>query len=219
MVKKQSHASKGMKCLGVLGSGEKCKRARNGSGDPVVLNRVCDNCKEQRCRQHCRCGRSKSTTAQGRSAARGRCQALAAPAAAAMASLRGPVGRAPEPSCLWLEVEAYYARCCTDIAGASEVELASYMYDCPSLQRALLKKLRGRSAFALNVYLDAEMFAAGVPKSQRVRCKALLDAGAQFFFVQGAWQKWSFPLQGYCCRPALFVLRQRQCNPEVFCQC
>lgn len=189
---KRSCFSKGLRCLGVLRTGEKCKRARNGSGLPVVLNKVCEHCGEQRCREHCKCGRAKSDTAQGRAAARGRSQTPAASSkrggsglAAGSANLPGPVGRAPEPSCLWLDVETYYSRCCADIEGASEVELASYVYDSSSLQKVLLKRLKGRSAFTLNMYLDTEMFAGGVPRSQKVRCRELLEAGAQVFLCKG----------------------------------
>jgi len=40
-----------------------------------------------------------------------------------------------------LDVDTYYSRCRDDIATASEVELASYMYDNLSLHKLLLKRL------------------------------------------------------------------------------
>ena len=50
----------GMRCLGKWRSNEPCKRG--GKGGAIWLNRVCDNCQEQRCKKHCRCGRRGETT-------------------------------------------------------------------------------------------------------------------------------------------------------------
>ena len=47
------HANPYMQCLGVLATGAKCDRARDGSGRPVFLSKLCPVCKEQRCRKHC----------------------------------------------------------------------------------------------------------------------------------------------------------------------
>jgi hypothetical protein len=197
MVKKKSCGSKGMQCLGVLATGAKCDRARDGSGRPVFLNKLCPDCKEQRCRKHCKTGREK--TAKGRSVPRGKGQeskvkikvsvAATAPAAA---SLPGPVGRAPAASCLLLDVDAFYSRCCADVATASEVEVASYQYDNPSLQKVLMKRLKGRPAFTLRVYLDAEMFEGDVPRYQKARVRELWQAGAQVFLCRGPRSQGSF---------------------------
>ena len=207
MVKKKSCGSKGMQCVGVLATGAKCVRARDGSNRPVSLNKWCPDCDEQRCKEHCKCGRTK--TAKGRSAPRGKGQvklkvsvAATAPAAASLpgpapaaASLPGPVGRAPVASCLLLDVDAFYSRCCADVGTASEVELASYQYDHPSLQKVLLKRLRGRLAFTLKLYLDADVFFGGggaVPRYQKARVGELMQAGAQVFLCRGPGSQGSF---------------------------
>ena len=202
MVKKAVRASKGKECLGVFGTGEKCERARDGSELPIVLNQKCPHCKEQRCRAHCKCGRNKAKTAKGRAGPRGAEQKrklgvrVTAPAsgAAAAAPLRGPVGRAPDPSCQLLDVEEYYARCCKDIASASEVELASYQYDNPSLQKILLKRLKGKKTrgFSLRLYLDTQMFGDVRKKYQRPRVRELRDAGAEVYLCKGPKRAGSF---------------------------
>jgi hypothetical protein len=83
------------------------------------------------------------------------------------------------------DVDAFYSRRCADVATASEVELASYQYDNPSLQKVLLKLLKGRPAFTLKVYLGAEMSEGAVPRYQKARVKELWQAGAQVFLCRG----------------------------------
>lgn len=202
MVKKQSRASKGLCCLGVLGTGEKCKRARDGSGLPVVLNRKCAHCNLQQCRKHCKCGRPGKLL-KGRSGPRGADQRRNVRVVVAAAAPAAPVAQLPSPrgpplylSCSLLDVVTYYSRCCDDIATASEVELASYMYDNSSLHKLLLKRLRGRTEFSLRVYLDAEMFGGTVPRSQRSRVRELFEAGAEVFLCKGPRAQGSFHCKG-----------------------
>jgi phosphatidylserine/phosphatidylglycerophosphate/cardiolipin synthase-like enzyme len=89
------------------------------------------------------------------------------------------------PSCVLLEAAAWYDSFCKDVKHADEVELASYMYDNTAVQELFLKRLRGRTAFALNVYVDAEQFSAGVPRLQKTRLKELRSAGAQVYICKG----------------------------------
>ena len=203
MVKTQSRASKGLRCLGVLGTGEKCKRARDGSGLPVLLNKKCAHCKEQRCRKHCKCARNDSDVAKGRSGPRGADQRRNARVVVAAAAPAAPVAHLPSPrgpplglSCSLLDLTTYYARCCDEIATASEVELASYMFDHSALHKLLLKRLRGRTAFSLRIYLDIEMFAGTVPRSQRSRVKELFQAGAKVYLCKGIKAGGSFHAKG-----------------------
>ena len=49
----------------------------------------------------------------------------------------------------------------------------------------LLRRLRGRLAFTLKVYLDAEMFEGGLPRYQKPRVRELWQAGAQVFLCRG----------------------------------
>ena len=204
--KKQNRASRGLCCLGVLGSSEKCQRARDGSGLPVVMNKKCVHCGEQRCRLHCKCGRSQNQHAKGRAAPRGtskqpkvRVVVSASSSSASVATagqLPGPSGRAPGASCLLLDVDAYYIQCCNDIATASEVELASYQYDSPALQKVVLRRLAGRSPFSLRVYLDAEKFAEGCPYFQRSRVRELFNAGAKVLLCKGPKAQGAFHCKG-----------------------
>ena len=72
-----------------------------------------------------------------------------------------------------------------DINGSSEVELASYMYDNRPVHNMLLKRLRGRSGFSLNVYIDAETLKLGTPYFQKGRLKDLRTAGANVYVCRG----------------------------------
>ena len=148
--------SKGMRCLGEYPSGHKCKRARNGSGIAVCLNRVCQHCGEQRCKAHCKCKRNNTAGARGRKGARGidkkggaenrNDQGLVTDAVLA------PNGRPAAASIELLQIEDWYKRCCSDVRTATEVELAICMYDSLQVHEELVKKLRSRGQFKLNFY-------------------------------------------------------------------
>jgi hypothetical protein len=103
-----------------------------------------------------------------------------------------PVGRASPHCCELLETGTWYRDFCNDIRDAAEVELASYMYDNAAVQDVLLKRLRGRSAFSLNMYVDSEKFGGGGPRLQRSRLKQLRDAGAEVYILKGRTQQGSF---------------------------
>ena len=68
---------------------------------------------------------------------------------------------------------------------AGQVELASYIYDNPDVQAILLQRLRGRSDFSLNVYVDTEQFTSGSCRLQRGRLRELFSAGAQVYMCRG----------------------------------
>ena len=184
----KGRASKGKECLGVKGKFEKCKRSRNRAGLPIVLNKVCVVCKEQRCRAHCKCARTGSAKAKGRSAARGIgngkviTRVLQSPG---LQAIPAAAGRVSAPSCHLLDVGRFYEQCCADASQASEVEMASYMYDDSLLQKVFLKRLRGQTKFKLTILLDAEMLAGGVPRSQKARVTELKQAGATVFLCKG----------------------------------
>ena len=67
---------------------------------------------------------------------------------------------------------------CADIQKAAEVELASYMYDNEDGHEVLVKRLKGRAPFRLNVYSDSQTLAGRVPKLQRSRLAELLSSGS-----------------------------------------
>lgn len=187
----KGRASKGRECVGL--HGKPCQRSRDGKKLPIILNNNCLKCGEPRCKKHCGC----RDTALGRSAARGPgAQVLKATLQPSQpARPAAPVGRASAPSVQILEIEEFYAQCCADLANASEAELASYIYDNPSLQDVLLRRLKGRTEFKLNLYVDAELFANARYRHQRPRLKALRDAGAQVFLCKGPGRQGSFHMK------------------------
>lgn len=189
---KKKCPSKGKVCLGVFRSTLKCARARDKSGLPIVLNKDCAHCGEQRCRAHCKCGRDESKKARGRSAPRGHFGKSACPAPALPASIPPPVGRASVPSCTLLATGAWYTELGNALASASEVQLASYMYDNATVQSLLFKRLQGRSDFQLDVYIDSEIFAGSNPRCQKPRLRALRSAGARIHICKGGGPQGSF---------------------------
>jgi len=107
-----------------------------------------------------------------------------------------PVGRASPPVCELLETEAWYRDLCNTLKDAAEAELASYMYDNPAVQAVLLKRLRGRTAFGLNVYVDSEKFSVGGPRLQKTRLKELHTAGAQVYICRGLRRQGAYHCKG-----------------------
>ena len=82
---------------------------------------------------------------------------------------------------------------------AAEVELASYLYDNTAVQDALLKRLRSRTAFGLNVYVDSEKFVTGGPFLQKARLRQLRSAGAgacKVYLCKGLRLRGSFHCKG-----------------------
>ena len=176
--------SRGMECDWVGTAGQRCCRSRDKKGLPILLNKFCKGCNQQRCKKHCGC----SESAKGRSAARGVGTGKASrrvPQLPAPAVVPQPVGRASAPSAQFLDIVSFYEQCCSGMAVASEVEMASYMYDEESLHSMFLKRLKGRAEFKLTVTLDREAFAGGTPKSQKRRVKELKEAGATVFLCKG----------------------------------
>ena len=181
-------ASQGRKCLGVYGTGQKCCRSRDKKRLPVLLNKFCKGCNEQRCKAHCKCARTSSVDAKGRNAARG-VGTDTAPRSVrqspAPVVVSAPVGRVSAPTAQLLDIDNFYEQCCSGVAISSEVEMASYMYDNERLHSMFLKRLKGRADFMLTITLDREAFAGGHPKSQKRRVKELQEAGATVFLCKG----------------------------------
>ena len=186
--------SNGNDCLGVFREPTKtCKRGRTGK--PVILApRYCKVCGEQRCKAHCRCGRRSTHTAhsgpRGGSAAAGPSRP-SAPLVAVVA----PVGRASTQTWELLTTETWYRTFCKDVAGAGQVELGSYVYDNPTVQSALLKRLGDRTAFELNLYVDSEQFSEGVPRLQESRLRQLHSAGARVYLCKGQARQGSYHIK------------------------
>ena len=172
-----------MQCLGVWRSRQKCERARNGSGEAVALKRACSGCGEQRCKAHCRCGRSSSTGASGRKAPR----AAALPASRPVPVL--PVQQGPAATTEMLDIEEWHRRCHRDLLAAAKVDVASFIFDHAGVHQTLLQRLQGavsgRKPLDLNVYVDAETLSDNVSRLQASRLKQLHKAGARVWLCTG----------------------------------
>ena len=219
---KGARSSKGKECLGVRNPKAKCTRSRSKAGFPILMNKNCQGCGEQRCKAHCQCARQKTSKAQGRSAPRGRLGTTPAEPAASPPRALAPVGRASAASCELLETDMWYHQCCMDIDASSEVEVASYMYDNRRVHQMLLKRLRGRSSFSLNVYIDAETLESSTPYFQRSRLKDLKKAGANIYVCKGKKNRGSYHCKGcvvdrrYLYTGGANFTEQSTCNEE-FC--
>ena len=201
--------SNGRDCLGVIRSNDKCTRARDKSGKPVVMAHACKDCGEWRCKKHCKCSREKLASAEGRSAPRGSdvdrevatvglTRAVAACKASPLTDTTAfaPVGRPSKPHWELLSVEEWWQRCKADVQTCSELELSSYTYDDPDLQRILEQRLR-QKAMALNVYIDKEMLFRGA-KYVKSRLLVLRELGANVYICKG-----NGPRGSYHCKAAV----------------
>ena len=181
---RQRRASKGMRCLGVLRSAQKCKQARDGSG-AVWLNKPCLRCGEQRCKAHCRCGRRGETTGC-RTGSSSSSSSAASAAPLAPAPIDNPVGRPSfSTSYILLAGPKWWKAVIADVQAAEEVVLGTYMHDDAKLHEVLMKKLQGRSAFSLTVLVDQEALATNTPKQQRSRSRALHSCNAKVYLCKG----------------------------------
>ena len=75
-----------------------------------------------------------------------------------------------------------------DTTKASEVHVATYMYDHQKVHECFLKRLRYRKSrpFTLHVYIDRRQLKIGtVPKKMRVRMQELKQAGAHVYLCKG----------------------------------
>ena len=68
---------------------------------------------------------------------------------------------------------------------ATEVEPATYQYDSSSVHQMLLRRLWGRAAFILNVYIDREQLSGNTPRKQWMRIQELRQAGASVYVCRG----------------------------------
>ena len=120
--------------------------------------------------------------------AKAKAKAKAGPGPAAVpvvAPLLAPVGRPSATSVDVLDVEVWYKRMVADVLVASIVIIATYMFDHPRLQQALLKRLKGGHAFTLTVLIDKATLEGKTPWYQRSRLDALLKAGAKIYMCRG----------------------------------
>ena len=159
----------------------KCKLSRSSLGSPIQIVRRCNKCGEHRCRSHCKCGRSK--TAIGRTAARP-AKTTSKKAIGERSAVRASISSPPPPhkrlSVVTFRDGAWWAPCLADVARASRVEVATYLFDDPELTQALLARLKKRHSvqFSCHIIVDAEAYARRASRHQRPRLWGLREPGA-----------------------------------------
>ena len=163
-------------CKGDLHTGARCRLSRVRPGEAISIRGPCRKCNERRCKTHCRCGRQG--TAVGRSAARPTrvvqrvLRAAPAPRPAHFAAR--PVGAPAALGFQVLSVSLWWSSLLQEVQNAaSEVLVASYVFDHPALTRALVQKLSGRGLFAVSVLVDKEQFDTRACYHQRPRLAEL----------------------------------------------
>lgn len=177
--------SKGRPCKQL--GGRLCRLHTKRPGEPMLLSRACPRCQEWRCRSHCLCGRTGQ--AAGRSAPRPGRVTVAAPARPQAISerRRRPVGAPSAAGAELLSKPDWWSRCLADVAHASEVEIASYMFDEKEFCGLLAKRLGKRTCtFRLRICVDRGSFSGGVPRKQRESLRKLRELGAEVFLCKGA---------------------------------
>ena len=189
--------AKGRQCKQIDGCA--CTKARNGSGEPCVVNRACDKCREWRCKSHCRCGRLKllkgrnqarpgsrreaeSTATEARAAVR----AAAAPDAVPLVQIARPSGR---PSPLSFDVftdSSWMDAFLGELKKASSVQLASFIFDDPECSSGLARRLKAsRSSFSCDMVVDKSHFESRTSVYQRPRLLELKTLGANVSLADG----------------------------------
>ena len=73
----------------------------------------------------------------------------------------------------------------SELAASSSVVVSSYMFDEPAITDALLKKLRGRSNFACDIFVDARAYDQKTCYHEGPRLRSLRDAGATIHLCIG----------------------------------
>ena len=191
--------SKGHECEGVLGNGHRCRMSRDGKGHAIRLNKACRVCGEWRCRTHCKCGREG--TAHGWQAPRGRVPEAEQPRPKAKARPRSTESRpippsepvysvvpAGRPAQLDTEVyadAAWWPVLLAEVAEASHVLISVYLYDANDLHSILVRRLRGRSPFALQMLVDKEGYDERTAPRQQPKLLELQTVGAEIFLARG----------------------------------
>ena len=118
-------------------------------------------------------------------------KAVAAPTVSVTSSPAvSPVGRPSNESCRRLHAEEWWSHVVADLRDARDVELASYCMDEDALFRVLEQGLSHN--LNLNLYIDREQFAGGVPRKQRGAIRRLYDKGAKVYVCKGLRRNGSF---------------------------
>ena len=172
-----------------------CKSGTRGR--PATIKGKCTfdpRCGEKRCATHCKCARMGWR--QGLNA--GRAKNLPTPKVitkvkatskampkAAPKALAGPVGHPLALNANTLPVHEWFKQMIVDVRDATEVFMATFMYDHPQLHGVLLKRLQGRSSFSLNILIDESVLKGNKPWHQKQRLTALVEAGAIVYVCTG----------------------------------
>ena len=180
-----------------LGRRRPCTLHSKKLGAPKAVSKPCKECGEWACKTHCHCGRMGLASGRGGPRLYGKAKASVAPKAVAApavsvtsSSAVSPVGRPSNESCRRLHGEEWWSRVVEDLRDARDVELASYCMDEDALFRVLERGLSRN--LNLNLYIDREQFAGGVPRKQRAAIRRLYDKGAKVYICKGLRRNGSF---------------------------
>jgi len=141
------------------------------------------------------CGRAGTATGQNaarpgtgappQAKAKAKAKARVAPAVALAAppAPHAPVGRAGALSLEVLDTIEWYGAILQQVEYASEVVLATYMFDHKPLTELFLQRLASRFAFDLTILIDQEMLHGRTPYHQRARLDSLRRAHANIWLL------------------------------------
>ena len=185
-------------CIGVHGGGP-CRAGTGGQAASIKGKCTFDpRCREKRCATHCKCARMGWRTGKNLGRARhipvaqakAKAKAKAAPKAMPKAKAKAMAGPVGHPPALRADVvpvvQDWYKQMLADVRGASEVLLATYMYDHPDLQALLVRRLSGRTPFSLEILIDKGVLEGNAPWYQRSRLTSLVSEGAVVHVCTGA---------------------------------
>ena len=177
------------RCLGSLRPKRPCALSRNGFGEPMHVRKECPRCGEQRCRTHCKCGRTGE--AHGRSA--GRTGAPAGEAGPAKMRAVAPVlplaqqhpVTAPPAKVDIYDEATWLPQAAKEVAGATSVLLSTTMYDARALHSALVQRLKRAPECEVHVIVDRGEHEAETCKAQKAMLSSLAAGGAKIWLGTG----------------------------------
>ena len=179
---RKKRCNHGATCTPVTG---KCRKSRANPGSPVVVSRPCRGCGEERCFDHCGCGR----TGVPRTAAKAKAQPRRTANTTATTVRSQQPQQPPQPVVLpvreaqpprlplqVLRGAAFWLNALQEVAAARKsVFVTSLVYDNAELQKKLLKALERQ--VKVTVLVD-RVSLGDKPRSQE-RLKALKKKGAK----------------------------------------
>ena len=79
----------------------------------------------------------------------------------------------------------WFDACLAEVRTASEVDIATFIFDDPEFTQTLLQRLKGHAPFSCKVYVDAQAYEKRTSRHQRPRLKELEAHGAEVLTCSG----------------------------------